>query len=90
VTRARPRPRFGRKTIAAALVTAVAGIAVRLAAAFTGPGDVAGPKADGTAITPIGWRVTSAGRQVLLQDGSTYADRPYAIAESPNASKWDG
>jgi YVTN family beta-propeller protein len=84
VTRARPRPRFGRKTVAAVFVTAVAGIAVGLAAAFTGPGDVAGPKADGTAITPIGWRVTPAGRQVLLQDGSTYADRPYAIAESPN------
>jgi YVTN family beta-propeller protein len=80
----RLRARYGRKALAAALVTAVAGIAVGLAAAVAGPSDVAGPSGDGTAVTPIGWRVTPAGKQILLQDGSTYADRPYAIAESPD------
>jgi hypothetical protein len=55
-----------------------------LAVALAGSGEVAGPRPDGTAITPIGWRVTPAGRQVLLQDGAVYADRPYGVVESPN------
>jgi YVTN family beta-propeller protein len=38
---------------------------------------VAGPQGDGTSITPTGWRVDPAGRQVML------GDRPYGLARSP-------
>jgi YVTN family beta-propeller protein len=81
------RPLLGRKRLVAIGVTVAAGVAVGLAAALARPGEVAGPQGDGSAITPIGWRITPAGRQVALQQGSTYADRPYAIAESPNGKK---
>ena len=39
---------------------------------------VAGPRGDGTGITPIGWAVTPVGKQVTL------GDRPYGLALSPN------
>jgi YVTN family beta-propeller protein len=38
----------------------------------------AGPQGDGTAITPIGWRVTPAGQQLEL------GERPYGLALSPS------
>src|ERR1700730_8899276 len=37
-----------------------------------------GPKPDGTAVTPQGWNVTPAGKQVQL------GDRPYGMAKSPD------
>jgi YVTN family beta-propeller protein len=38
----------------------------------------AGPQGDGTGITPIGWHVTPAGRQLTL------GERPYGMAISPD------
>src|SRR5215813_1623487 len=42
------------------------------------PAQVAGPRPDGTAISPQGWALTPAGRQVQL------GDRPLGIALSPD------
>jgi YVTN family beta-propeller protein len=75
---ARTRRRFALATIAAAGIAAgVAGAVDTLHA---------GPQGDGTGITPIGWKVTPAGRQIELQTGSLYADRPYGVAQSPDGT----
>jgi YVTN family beta-propeller protein len=68
--------RFGGfRLITALLVGTVmlGSVAVALAAIL-----VAGPRGDGTAVTPQGWIVTPAGTQVTL------GDRPYGIALSPD------
>jgi YVTN family beta-propeller protein len=45
---------------------------------------VAGPQGNGTSITPNGWYVTPAGRQLDLADSTGWADRPYGQALSPD------
>ncbi|HEY4026391.1 MAG TPA: beta-propeller fold lactonase family protein [Candidatus Dormibacteraeota bacterium] len=45
---------------------------------------VAGPSSDGTGVTPNGWRLTPAGRQVELADQVYWADRPDGQALSPD------
>ena len=48
----------------------------------------AGPQGDGTAITPNGWVVTPAGKQVDLKDGTpVWADRPFSEVLSPDG-RW--
>src|SRR5258708_7288229 len=62
-----------------ALVAVAAAVLVGGAAyAAAGHDVVAGPRANGTGVTPIGWTVDPAGKQVTL------GDRPYGLAESPN------
>jgi YVTN family beta-propeller protein len=60
-------------------------VAVIVAGAFAGAayavvagGIVAGPKGNGTGVTPIGWTAAPAGKQLTL------GDRPYGLAASPN------
>jgi acid phosphatase len=48
-----------------------------------------GPQGDGTGVTPQGWRLTPAGTQVDLTGktaagDTSYADRPYGLARSPD------
>lgn len=64
-----------RKTFV--VVIAVCALATGVAWAAT-HGLYAGPQADGTSITPQGWRVTPAGDQTALGSG------PLAVAVSPN------
>ena len=45
---------------------------------------VAGPQDDGTSVTPNGWLMTPAGRQVALTDQVYWADRPDGQALSPD------
>jgi YVTN family beta-propeller protein len=45
---------------------------------------VAGPRGDGTGITPNGWVLTPAGHQLDLADQVWWADRPDGLARSPN------
>jgi YVTN family beta-propeller protein len=45
---------------------------------------VAGPQPDGTGVTPNGWLLTPAGRQVDLADQVYWADRPDGQALSPD------
>jgi len=48
----------------------------------------AGPQGNGTAITPNGWVVTPAGKQVDLIDGTpVWADRPFSEVLSPDG-RW--
>ena len=75
--RRRLQPSSGRMRtfgIVAALALLVAGAAVAALAVA----EHAGPQGDGTAITPIGWRVTPAGNQ--LQVG----ERPLGLALAPD------
>ncbi|TMD81012.1 MAG: YncE family protein, partial [Chloroflexi bacterium] len=44
----------------------------------------AGPQGDGSSVTPNGWFVTPAGRQIDLADATWWADRPYGEALSPD------
>ena len=44
----------------------------------------AGPQGDGSSVTPNGWFVTPAGRQIDLADARWWADRPYGEALSPD------
>jgi YVTN family beta-propeller protein len=63
--------------LAAGAITAAAAVALH-----------AGPQGDGTAITPNGWVVTPAGKQVDLIDGSpAWADRPFSEVLSPDG-RW--
>src|SRR5262245_33788982 len=56
------------------------GVVVLASAAYAvaGGGLIAGPRSDGTGITPIGWVVAPAGKQLTL------GDRPYGLQISPN------
>src|SRR5436190_20778124 len=73
-----PIIRSGRPAVAAgaavALVLTGAG-ATYAAIAIAGH---AGPQGDGTSITPTGWHVTPAGRQLTL------GERPYGMALAPD------
>lgn len=63
------------------LVTVIALVGCLLGGAtyaLAAGGLVAGPRSDGTGITPIGWTVAPVGKQVAL------GDRPYGLALSPN------
>jgi YVTN family beta-propeller protein len=79
----RLRLRIGRRRWIAAAALTCAGVAAGAGSAIIAVLH-AGPQGDGTAITPIGWRVTPAGTQIRLQSGSIYADRPYGVAQSPD------
>src|SRR3989442_3138059 len=61
----------------------VAAAAVAAGTALAVGGDIVGPKGDGTAITPIGWRVTPAGR-VQLVDRQVYAHPAFAAGLKPD------
>jgi YVTN family beta-propeller protein len=64
------------------LVTATAVIALACSgAAYAVTGDHAGPQGDGTSVTPVGFRVTPAGRQAVL------GLLPLASALSPDGSR---
>lgn len=60
------------------LASAAAAVAVAGAAGAAATGLIAGPQGDGTAITPVGYRVTPAGRQTTL------GDLPLAMRLSPD------
>jgi YVTN family beta-propeller protein len=79
-----PRRRFRRGRIA--LAAAAAALLGGLAAYAAAPLLTAGPREDGTGVTPIGWVVTPAGRQVVLRDplSDLWGDRPYGMALSPD------
>jgi DNA-binding beta-propeller fold protein YncE len=64
-----------RGVVLAAVAACVLGSAVY---AFAAGGLVAGPQANGTGVTPIGWTVAPVGKQLTL------GDRPYGLAISPN------
>jgi len=65
--------------IAAALAALLGGsIALAAAAAY------AGPQGNGTGITPNGWVVSPAGRQIDLADKTWWSDRPFGEALSPD------
>jgi YVTN family beta-propeller protein len=68
--------RWTRRTVVGALVLALAIAAA--AAAAVAVAEHAGPQGDGTAITPVGWRVTPTGQQLQL------GERPYGLALSPD------
>jgi YVTN family beta-propeller protein len=80
---ARPRPtarrrhRRRRALIAATAATAAC-LVGGVAAAQLATAPHAGPQPDGTAVTPVGWRVTPAGHQLTL------GERPYGMALSPD------
>jgi YVTN family beta-propeller protein len=74
-----------RKVLLAGLV--LGAVAASVAGARLAAQPTAGPQGDGTAITPIGWRITPAGRQIQLVSGLVYADRPYAVTQSPDGKK---
>lgn len=67
----------GRPRVAVGLAGAIAGVTAVAAVASTG-GNHAGPQGDGTAITPVGYRVTPAGSQTNL------GDLPLSLALSPH------
>ena len=69
--RALRRPGVAAMSVATLLLTGGAAGAVALYRH-------AGPQGDGTGITPIGWHVTPAGRQLTL------GERPYGMAVSPD------
>jgi YVTN family beta-propeller protein len=79
----RLRHRPGRRSLVAVAALTCAGVAAGIGGAIIAVVH-AGPQGDGTAITPIGWRVTPAGKQIELQTGAVYADRPYGVAQSPD------
>ncbi len=68
--------RFARRATGVAAATFLLGGAVAAAATFRH----AGPQGDGTAITPVGYRVTPAGTQTNL------GDLPLALRLSPDGS----
>jgi YVTN family beta-propeller protein len=68
------RSRKARAFVAVVVAALFSGAAYALA----GGGLVAGPQGNGTGVTPIGWTVDPAGKQVTL------GDRPYGLAESRN------
>ena len=47
----------------------------------------AGPRGDSTGVTPNGWQVTPAGRQIDIADSTWWADRPLNEALSPDG-RW--
>jgi len=65
--------------LAAAASIAVGGTTAMAAHILT-----AGPQGDGSSVTPNGWFVTPAGRQIDLADATWWADRPYGQALSPD------
>jgi YVTN family beta-propeller protein len=67
--------RPGVAAVAAVTAAVVGAGAAYAAVALTGH---AGPQGDGTGITPTGWHVTPAGRQLTL------GERPYGMAISPD------
>jgi YVTN family beta-propeller protein len=66
-----------RRLVVFAVGALVAATATTAVALVIGPGH-AGPQGDGTAVTPTGWVVTPAGRQIAL------GERPYGLARSPD------
>jgi YVTN family beta-propeller protein len=78
MARGRRFPRALLPPVAAVAMAATAITAVAVQRMFVGP------QGDGTSITPNGWYVTPAGRQVDLADGTGWADRPYGQALSPD------
>src|SRR5437762_8965193 len=80
VTRRRlpaPLRRLHRPVVVAAAFVAIAVTGTAGYAAVTVTGHP-GPQGDGTAITPTGWHVTPAGRQLTL------GERPYGMSLSPD------
>jgi YVTN family beta-propeller protein len=71
-----------RTVLTAAVVAALLALSGVVAIASTRL--VAGPQSDGTGVTPNGWLVTPAGRQVDLADQVYWADRPDGQALSPD------
>src|SRR6266545_7406402 len=57
---------IGRRVAVAALV--IVGVLAGAGVTAAGPWKVAGPRADGTGVTPVGFRVTPAGKQAKLGD----------------------
>lgn len=84
-TRSAPRAARTARAVPRRLAAMLAGA---LVAATTASGAVAlvagaghaGPQGDGTALTPNGWKVMPAGRQVGL------GERPYGLARSPDGA----
>jgi YVTN family beta-propeller protein len=84
VTRSRRGPRPGGRRglrrglwVGLAAVTLASSVSAGAAAAGGGS-DTVGPRADGTALTTYGWRVTPAGQQSLL------GEKPFGAALSPD------
>ena len=63
--------------LAAAASIAVGGTTAMAAHILT-----AGPQGDGSSVTPNGWFVTPAGRQIDLADATWWADRPPALVSA--------
>ena len=76
VRRLVPRQRRRTLILAVAVLTLTAGAAWAAGAVL-----VAGPRSDGTSVTPQGWRVTPAGTQTRLGSG------PLGIAMSPDGKR---
>src|SRR5215471_17433686 len=72
-----------RRTILTAVVVAAL-LALSGIVAIASTRLVAGPRSDGTGVTPNGWLLTPAGRQVDLTDQVYWADRPDGQALSPD------
>ena len=75
--RKHPAGRARRMVFAVVAISAVLAGATSATAAV-GRHRVAGPRGDGTSVTPYGWTVTPAGRQVTL------GDKPFGTAKSPD------
>jgi YVTN family beta-propeller protein len=78
MTRSRRHPRALLPAVAAVAMAATVVTAVAVERI------VVGPQGNGTSITPNGWYVTPAGRQIDLADSTGWADRPYGQALSPD------
>src|SRR5215471_6662705 len=72
-----------RRTILTAVVVAAL-LALSGIVAIASTRLVAGPRSDGTGVTPNGWLLTPAGRQVDLTDQVHWGDRPDGQALSPD------
>ncbi|MBA3349574.1 MAG: bifunctional YncE family protein/alkaline phosphatase family protein [Actinobacteria bacterium] len=71
----------GRRGTAGLAGAAAVVVATAVAAAGLLPREHPGPQGDGTAITPVGQRVTPAGSQLKLEE------RPYGMALSPDGAR---